>query len=137
MKNLSREINHILVDRKMDKSELAERLGMTRQNLSRVLSPNKKRQDLMCSALEKIARILEVNIGHFFDDDVSGFNPSGVAQRSTPAPSSNRVQNSVNLNKAQILEQKLATLNAMLREAEGVMKEAEEAAAEHLSTTRP
>ena len=134
MKNLSREINHILVDRKMDKSELAERLGMTRQNLSRILSPNKKRQDLMCSALEKISLILEVNISHFFDDAVSGFGP--VSQRSSVPQIMGAIPTEFKgTSKADILEQKLIALNQIVRVADDLLKECETAAQEHNMTT--
>ena len=123
MKNLANEINHLMLDRRMDKAELASRLGMTRQNLSRLLSANKVRQDLMCSTLEKIARVLGVNITHFFDDDVTGIvsrerMPQGRSMQTNP------LGGQLNQITAQdLLERKLRLLQQQVEVADELFQE--------------
>ena len=70
MKNLIDEINHLLVDRNMNRTHLADGIHMSRQNLSRILSNSKVKADIHAGTLENIARVLQVPITYFFDKDV-------------------------------------------------------------------
>lgn len=48
---------------------LAEKIGMTNANLYRRINAN----DMFCSDLEKICKILEIDLYTFFDDDVQKY----------------------------------------------------------------
>ena len=108
----------------MNNTELASRLGMTRQNLSRLISQDKVRQDLMCSTLEKIARVLKVDISYFFDDDVKG---GGASQVDIPVPRTkpNVVvsQRPEHITMQDLLEKKLLLLQQQVEVADKLFHE--------------
>ena len=124
MKNLVNEINHLLVDRKMDRSTFAKALGMSRQNLSRILSENKVKGDMAAGTLEKIARTLNVPITHFFDDDVCGNDNAMPTTPRRTIPSDVPVQQFINgqLSLEKIIEDQLDHLKQMVEKEEMLMR---------------
>lgn len=109
----------------MNNTELAAQLGMTRQNLSRLISPDKIRQDLMCSTLERIARVLKVDIGYFFDDDVRG--GAATTQVDTPVartrPDILVSKKPEHITMQELLEKKLVLLQQQVEVADNLFQE--------------
>ena len=70
MKNIIEEINHLMIDKGVNRTFLADGIGMTRQNLFSILDGSKKKNDIQAGTLEKMARVLGVPIVYFFDKDV-------------------------------------------------------------------
>lgn len=64
MKNIELELAKLLAERHLSVPKLAERIGMSKQNLY----PMIKNNDMHISTLQKICDVLEVPVSYFFDD---------------------------------------------------------------------
>ncbi len=64
MKHIGEEINNILMSRKIVKKRFAEELGMTDVNLSKIF----KKKTIDAALLNRIAKLLNLPISHFFDE---------------------------------------------------------------------
>lgn len=56
--NIAKEIKKILIDKDMTLTDLAEKLGVTQQNVSAKL----KKNDMRISEIEKIASLLDYDV---------------------------------------------------------------------------
>ncbi|MFZ4520333.1 MAG: helix-turn-helix domain-containing protein [Bacteroidales bacterium] len=92
----------------MTRVELAAELGMSKQTLAHILSEKKVRGDKGASTLEKIARILKVPIGYFFDDDVQGH------LESSPNRGNFAADHPRTLTVEGLLNQKMNTINTQI-----------------------
>lgn len=73
MKNIGIEIDKILKERKLKQKDIAEKLDMTPMNLSKILRKNSIDAEL----LERIAILLGINVGYFFDEPLSELKAVG------------------------------------------------------------
>lgn len=64
LKNIEIELGKILLERRLTVPKLAEKIGMSKQNLY----PMIKNNDMHVSTLEKICDVLDVPITYFFTD---------------------------------------------------------------------
>jgi len=67
LKNIEITLNEILAKKKLTIPKLAEKIGMSKQNLY----PMIKNNDMHISTLQKICEVLEVPINYFFDEKYS------------------------------------------------------------------
>lgn len=70
MKHIGNEIDKIIKDQKLKQKDVANMLGMTAVNLSKIL----KKSTIDANLLEKIAKTFNLPISYFFDD----ISPNGV-----------------------------------------------------------
>lgn len=93
--------------------KLALDIGMSEQNLHRCIRNNK----IQAADLEKIAILLKVDVGIFFDESVAAVADNGAVAVAGGATAHHITTNATNAGDA-ILQQKVASLEALLAEKE-------------------
>lgn len=93
--------------------KLALDIGMSEQNLHRCIRNNK----IQAADLEKIAILLKVDVGIFFDESVAAVADNGAVAVAGGATAHHISTNATNAGDA-ILQQKVASLEALLAEKE-------------------
>lgn len=93
--------------------KLALDIGMSEQNLHRCIRNNK----IQAADLEKIAILLKVDVGIFFDESVAAVADNGTVAVAGGATAHHITTNATNAGDA-ILQQKVASLEALLAEKE-------------------
>lgn len=102
--------------RRMPFKTLASSIGMSEGNLHRCVRENK----IQASDLEKIAKVLNVSVGYFFEEDTL---PSGSVRTEgdfSPASLNGNVTN--NVGAAAVLKDKIKSLEALLAEKERTIR---------------
>lgn len=96
--------------------KLALDIGMSEQNLHRCIRNNK----IQAADLEKIAILLKVDVGIFFDESVAAVADNGAVAVAGGATAHHITTNATNATNAgdAILQQKVASLEALLAEKE-------------------
>ena len=90
-------------------TDLAEKLGMTRPNLSQALSV----KDVKTGLVEDLARVLNLPISFFFGEDAKCNNATVNGDSSVAAINSN-----VTMDSHEVLKERIAHLEEMLAEKE-------------------
>ena len=90
--------------------KIAAEIGMSEANLHRCINNNK----IQASDLEKIASLLKINIGVFFNEDVSGRNQAIANGDSSVAA----VNSEVSVGNNAVLIERLKYLERLLEEKE-------------------
>lgn len=98
--------------------KLASDIGMSEQNLHRCVNNNK----IQAADLEKIARMLSVEIQIFFDDDVRASSNNTVETNGDFSPASMHGNVSVGVRADAILTEKVKYLEELLAEKERLIK---------------
>lgn len=98
--------------------KLASDIGMSEQNLHRCVNNNK----IQAADLEKIARMLSVEIQIFFDDDVRTSSNNTVETNGDFSPASMHGNVSVGVRADAILTEKVKYLEELLAEKERLIK---------------
>ena len=96
--------------------KLASDIGMSEQNLHRCVNNNK----IQAADLEKIARMLSVEIQIFFDDDVRASSNNTVETNGNFSPAS--MHGNVSVGADAILAEKVKYLEELLTEKERLIK---------------
>lgn len=90
MKHIGKEINAILESRKIVKKRFAEEIDTTEVNLYKIL----KKSSIDAALLSKIASVLCIPVGYFFDEEVV-INKTDIGHK--VSGSKNKVEGSITL----------------------------------------
>lgn len=104
-----RKLNKILDERKIKKSDLLRKIGLTRPALESILAG----KDFRVSNLEKLANALNVTIGCLFDED-----PDVVESPGKNIADGQAEGNGSRYNECDILKERLANMEHILQEKE-------------------
>ncbi len=106
--NISK-INSYVASNKLGKGEIAERCGISRTTLDNVLSG----ADVKISTVEKLASVLGVNVGSFFDEEPVSNKAIASGKNSVAA-----INSEVKPKEDAGLEEKIRLLEQLLKEKE-------------------
>lgn len=90
-------------------TDLAEKLGMTRPNLSQALSA----KDVKTGLVEELAKVLNLPISYFFGEDIGNNNATANGESSVAAINSN-----VTMESNEMLKERVKHLEELLKEKE-------------------
>lgn len=97
--------------------KLASDIGMSEANLHRCVNNNK----IQAADLEKIARLLHVDISIFFDEGVSGYN-TATANNGSIAFSGNNNRGNIGCESEVVYQERIKHMEELLAEKERLIK---------------
>jgi len=111
MKHIGNELTKLIrKTSNLKQYEIAEKLGMTRQNLSQV----KEKPSIDAELLERIARFFNVPIQFFFDDDVQITQEGTVSIAAEPSVIYKKEENKDWKAEAEFLREECLRLHSLL-----------------------